>query len=360
MRLRVGVHSDRLLREYFRQPARIPADRRRNHLDGGQDTGTGQRGQQPQRRPERRDVRLHVSVHRRRLLHRHRLESTKDSCWTGAGTTWTATEAPLPANAASYPYAALSAVACASASACTAVGTYDTSGSQQGLLLTGSGSTWTAAEAPVPANAASNPSAYLYGLACPAISACTAIGSYTDSAGDGQGLLLTGSGSTWTAAEAPVPSNAASNPSAYLYGLACPAISACTAFGSYIDTSGNQPPFLVTESGSTWTAIEPPVPANAASNPSAAVSGLACPAASQCAIAAQYDSAPGNQRASLVTESEGSWTAAEAPLPANANLLGVSLLVGMACPSTVMCVAAGNYDDTFPSLQAFILIGTGN
>ena len=93
------------------------------------------------------------------------------------------------------PGAYLSGVSCPAAAVCTAVGYYTgSSGSKQGLLLQRRGSSWTASTAPLPPGAATDPAAYLNGLACTSIAACLAGGAYTDSAGDGQGLVLPGSG----------------------------------------------------------------------------------------------------------------------------------------------------------------------
>lgn len=103
--------------------------------------------------------------------------------------------APLPGNAATpYPGPELDAVACASTSVCTAAGSYiDSAGNYQGLMLTGLRGTWTAAEAPLPANSIGRYPPYLAGVACPSTSACIAVGTYSDTADNSQGLLITGS-----------------------------------------------------------------------------------------------------------------------------------------------------------------------
>ena len=71
---------------------------------------------------------------------------------------------------------------------------------------------------------------------------------YTDSSGNGQGLLVTGSGTSWTAAEAPLPANAAADPVAGLTSVACPSASSCVTAGTYYG-SGNHQGLLVTGSG---------------------------------------------------------------------------------------------------------------
>src|SRR2546430_1372768 len=109
-----------------------------------------------------------------------------------AATTVTGTEAPLPANAASNPVVSLFSVSCAPAGHCTAVGSYnDSSGnSGRGLLLPQTGGTWaTGTEAPLPNGAASTQAINLNSVSCASAGNCTAVGNYTDKKGNRQGLL---------------------------------------------------------------------------------------------------------------------------------------------------------------------------
>jgi hypothetical protein len=94
---------------------------------------------------------------------------------------------------------------------------------------------------------ASDPGPFLDSVACPSASSCVAAGTYTDSSGDGQGLLLTGSGTSWTATEAPLPAGAGAG--AYLGLVACPSASSCIAAGTYTDSSGNRQGLLVSGTG---------------------------------------------------------------------------------------------------------------
>src|SRR5262249_13301657 len=131
------------------------------------------------------------------------------------------------------------AVACASPTSCAATGYYvDSSGSQQGLLLTESSSGWVAAEAPLPANAAANPNVTLGSIACPSTATCVAAGTYTDSSGSTEGLLLTWSGTSWTAAQAPLPFNTAVDPSVGSVTVSCPTSTGCAVAAYYSATSG--------------------------------------------------------------------------------------------------------------------------
>src|ERR1039457_2425755 len=107
---------------------------------------------------------------------------------------------------------------------------------------------WTAIRAPLPAGAGTSPDSYLYGMACPSASTCAAAGNYVDRAGTSQGLLLTGHGSSWTATKAPLPAAAGASPSdVSLFGVVCPSAVACVAAGSYTDSAGNPEGLLMHE-----------------------------------------------------------------------------------------------------------------
>jgi surface antigen len=270
---------------------------------------------------------------------------------SGSGSSWTAVVAPQPAGALG---GGLTHVVCPSATQCVAVGGYtDASGHAQGLLLTGYGSAWTLAKAPLPTGAGGDPGVSLGGVACPSASACVVAGRYRDSSAHGQGLLLTGYGSAWTATRAPVPSGAAANPGAGLDAVACPSTTACAAVGGYDDSSGHGQGLLLTGYGSTWTATRAPLPSGAAANPFASLGALTCPAVSACMAAGTYASSSGNQQALLLTGSGSSWTPAtltQSPVYQNSPY-------DMACVAATQCLAAAY--DLEPSGQGLLAAGGG-
>jgi hypothetical protein len=306
---------------------------------------------------------------------------------TGATPAWTATTAPLPADAAaSGPLASIWDVSCRPAGTCAAAGYYtDAAGGRQVLLLTGRRSAWTAARAPLPADAARGPGTGSPGptvasVACLSGSACVAVGGYTDSSGHLQGLLLSGYGSTWTAARAPLPGGAAVNPDAVLSHVACPSATECVVTGYYTGAGSpkHQHGLLLTGDGSSWTAIRAPLPATAgprtaggpspAAGPSAAAgpspatgasgdAGLwdvSCPSPAVCVAAGFYD-----RHGLLLTGHGSSWTATRAPLPARAAANSQADLYRVTCPSITTCVAAGDYDITAHSADGLLVTGHG-
>ena len=166
------------------------------------------------------------------------------------GSTWTSQNMPTPSGAAS---ASLSGVSCASATACTAVGSYSTGYYQPPFPFAEgwNGSAWTIQNTPTPANAALN------AVSCTSATACTAVGSYS---GAGGGALAEAwDGSTWTSQNMPTPSGVLF---AVMSGVSCASARACTALGWSNGVTG-RPPFVEAWDGSTWTIQNTPTPANA-------------------------------------------------------------------------------------------------
>jgi len=276
----------------------------------------------------------------------------------GHGSAWTATTAPLPGNAATSPQARVSAVACSSASACVGVGQYATSTSRAALLVSGHGSAWSGQAAPLPADASSRPAAQLVSVACPSATACTAVGSYTDRLGNRQGMLVTLRGTSWGAVRAPLPADA-SVPGAALSAVACASTTSCTAVGSY---SAGARAFAVSGTRATWTAVRVPLPAGAAASPAPTFRSIACPAVTCVAVGGYTDSAGGSQ--GLVMTGHGAvFTAARAALPAGAAAAQGSpgaQLASVACPAAASCVAVGVYTDTAGEAQILLLSLAGS
>ena len=176
----------------------------------------------------------------------------------------TGKEPLLPANAAANPLVDLTAVSCSAVGYCAAIGEYtDSAGYRQGLLLSETGGVWaTGLQARPPANAESNPEVSVGSVSCASAGNCTAVGGYTDTSGAQQGLLLTETGGVWaTGVQASLPANAESNSYTYVGSVSCASAGNCTAAGNYTDNSGAQQGLLLTETGGVWATGSPSEPA---------------------------------------------------------------------------------------------------
>jgi hypothetical protein len=256
----------------------------------------------------------------------------------GAAATVAGVGAPLPANAGSNPGASVGSVSCASAGNCTAVGGYtDSSGHRQGLLLTQTSGTWaTGVEAALPANAGSNPGAGLGSVSCASAGNCTTVGHYTDSSGNRQGLLLTQTSGTWaTGVQAAPPANAGSNPGADLNAVSCASAGNCTAAGTYTDSSGHTQGLLLTQT-STATSSPSPSPSptsTATSSPSPSPSATSTPTSSPSPSPSPTGTAPGFAFGGTVGHAQGSMTTALVTVPAGGVPAGSLVVVGIASPT---------------------------
>jgi hypothetical protein len=264
--------------------------------------------------------------------------------------TWAAgVEPAVPANAGTRQYSELGGVSCASAGNCTAVGDYvDSSGpSYQGLLLTETSGTWqTGVEASLPANADTTHGQVLDEVSCASAGNCSAVGEYIDSSGHEQGLLLTETSGTWAAGvEASLPANADTNRGVQLNQVSCASAGNCIAVGVYEDSSGRGQGLLLTETSGTWAAgVEPSLPANAGTNPNAQVESVSCASAGNCTAVGGYDIGGASSRGLLLTETSGRWaTGVEASLPANAGTTEQASVGSVSCTSAGNCTAVGVY-----------------
>jgi hypothetical protein len=271
---------------------------------------------------------------------------------TYVGGSWTATEAPLPSNAAPEPFATITGVSCPSDGSCVAVGSYkDASNSTWGVIETLVGGHWFASEAPQPTDAATgtNDQSWLKTVSCPGVGDCVAVGMYKNGSGDTVGLIDSLAGGRWNALAAPQPAGAAAQNTAFVENVSCPASNDCVADGFYFNASLRYQADLLQETNGNWTAVDAPAPANAGTGTvvTSLLGQISCSAGS-CTTVGEYADTSSQYRGLIDTLAGGVWTPTEAPEPANrgtgsnqsADLSSVS------CTPDGGCTAVGYYDDT--------------
>jgi hypothetical protein len=259
------------------------------------------------------------------------------------------------------------------------------------------GATWTAARPPLPAGANSTSYSSIADVSCPSATSCLASGYYTDTSGVERGLLLTWSDGAWTAAQAPyidnlscvtatfcvsvngpeiltwakgtwtttsapAPADNGSDPVS-LESVSCASASFCVAAGAYTNAAGHAEGVLETWSDGTWTAARAPLPAHAAANPEVVFGPgnlASCPSVSFCVAAGDYTDTSRSTEGLLETWSHGKWTARKAPLPAGAASRPDVVLLGLSCPTASHCLATGSYNDTSGSVDDLLATWSGS
>jgi len=261
-------------------------------------------------------------------------EQTLVERWNG--TKWSIVASPNPSGDRSTR---LDALSCPSAARCVAVGrssrTYADSltGASKALVLTWSGASWSIVTTPDPSGEYGR---RLSAVSCASASSCVAVGfDETDPHLGGQGNMLIESwdGMTWSvvvSAAAPLGSIVGGS----LSGVSCSAASSCVAVGW--DADG---PLAERWDGATWSQLTDPEPVGA--DP-ADLWGITCSSASSCVAVGRHWS-PGTGSRVLVESWNGaSWSIAGTPDPATAY---DSLLTGVSCPQATTCFAAGSFVD---------------
>ncbi|HTW97879.1 MAG TPA: IPT/TIG domain-containing protein [Acidimicrobiales bacterium] len=286
--------------------------------------------------------------------------------WLSGGTL-TESEPSLPANGGTYGNGiarfetGLWSVSCASTASCVAVGMYaDTSHAPWGLIESGSGSSWTATEAPQPSNAAGESSqvAWLHSVSCPAAGTCYAVGYYMDNAPAYAPLVDSLSSGSWAATTVPLPSNAAADDylSTALDSISCADATDCSAVGIYADSNEDYWGLVESLSGGTWSALPASDPPGGATNQDVEFTNLSCASAGWCVGTGVYRNTSDTQVDFLVTGSGSNWTWSSLAVPANSSSqqLGIEENAGtVGCAPSGDCVVPGDYYDSGPDMQPF-------
>jgi hypothetical protein len=286
-----------------------------------------------------------------------------------------ATELTLPSGAAgSAQHAALDALSCPSAGGCVAGGRYyDTHAAEQAMVASQSGGAW------LPATIVALPSgadptagaqrAYISAVSCTGPGSCVAVGSYLDSGGDAQAMIVTETAGAWARASIltpPAPSSLDPSGTA-LDGISCTAAGYCVAVGSYVDGANHVQAMIATQSaGGSWGVGElTDLPSLANATPTypdgATLDSVSCADASDCTAVGSYLSNANGLQAMAVSETSGVWGSAQMlALPGNATNSSsqTAVLATVACTSPGNCSAAGGYDDSNGSDDGQAMLAT--
>jgi hypothetical protein len=246
---------------------------------------------------------------------------TTAELWNGA--TWSVLSTPNP-TWSGVNTASLTAVSCANATTCTAVGSsagFAVGGaSQVPLAERWEDGAWVIQSTPDPAGTLTST---LYGVSCAGTGTCEAVGNL-DADNVLQSQAMSWNGTTWALQTVPVP---AGDLESVLKAVSCSAANACTAVGSYIDAAGTQLPLIERWNGSTWTIERVP----RKSTPS--LDGVSCASATTCVAVMSQSSTHMAQRWDGST-----WRLESTRTPAGS--LGPSL-ASVSCSLDGACMAVG-------------------
>jgi sugar lactone lactonase YvrE len=222
---------------------------------------------------------------------------------------------------------AFAGVSCTSASACTAVGTYDGNSMTQRW----NGSNWSIQETPTPSGGTAPVPT---GVSCASSSACTAVGSYKNGSAVFVPLAEGWNGSAWAVQTIPSPGGAKES---RLESVSCPSASACTAVGYYKNSASTLVTLAERWNGTEWTVQTTPNPSGAKES---IEEGVSCPSTSACTAVGNYQNSGGTSVPLAESWNGAEWTVQTIPAPAGALR---TVLRDVACSSSTSCTAVGSY-----------------
>lgn len=249
--------------------------------------------------------------------------------WT---TSWALQAIPRPAGATTSQ---LSGVTCVTSTFCLAVGSYVDAGGSQPFALRWNGTSWS--QLTVPTVSGSTGTA-LSAVSCASTTACTVVGSYLDGNGFPLPTAASYNGTSWTLQTVPTPRNAAAT---FISGLSCTSSSACTTVGYATDVNGSL--FAVAErwNGTSWS--EQTLAAVPSGATGSALLGVSCTSSTFCNAVGYYIDRAGLQRTYSQT-----WTPWAVAATVDPTTFDAAALTGIACTSSTACVGVGySYGSSF-------------
>ncbi len=262
---------------------------------------------------------------------------TKTLAESWNGTAWSILKSPNPTGASS---SSLSGVSCLSSISCTAVGGFANASTDEPLIESWNGTSWSIVPSPSPGTGPNNA---LDSVSCTSPTFCVAVGVYN--APDlGTGTLVESwDGTAWSV----IPSPNRDGGDNFLNGVSCLSPTSCTAVGTGGGDYPSQLVFTLVESwdGSVWSIVPSPNPygGNYAED---FLRGVSCVSSTFC-VAVGLEN-PGVGPGATVTVVEAwngtAWSTVPSPDPSiDSDPSPVNQLSGVSCTSSTDCVAVGYY-----------------
>ncbi len=252
------------------------------------------------------------------------LGATLAEAWNGSA--WTIQPTPNPKG---LNLADLESVSCTSATACTAVGSFDRNGVNDiALAEVWNGSEWTLQPTVNPKTATS----LMSGVACPVQSECIAAGSSEAKFGPSVPLLEVRGDTSWKQVQVPVLDGTASS---ILQSVSCGSTTACMAVGSFKVSPSTTATLSEDWNGTKWRIVPMPIVKGSGTS---TLESVVCTSPDACVAVGSETS--GTSSAGLVESWNGKrWTIEQISTPPGTS----SVLSAVSCTSVEYCVAAGYY-----------------
>ncbi len=244
-----------------------------------------------------------------------------------SGTEWKLQTVPNPAGS---KRTTLDKVSCPTTTSCEGVGYYEPSaGVNRAFAAVWNGTEWKLQTTPEPVGALS---AQLEDVSCTAAGACTAVGSYKNSSGTRLSLAERWNGTEWKIQTTPNPASAKAVEAG---GVSCASAESCVMVGSYENGSSVRVPFSETWNGTEWTV-------KTVSNPSGSVrtyaTSVSCTSASACTLVGTFANSSEVESGFAERWNGTEWSLQTVAKPSGAKSYS---FFGVSCVSATECTTSG-------------------
>lgn len=226
--------------------------------------------------------------------------------------------------------AVLQGVSC-TATACTAVGSYNSESGYKPLVERWNGSTWSLQTASNPAEGSAVNA--MLSVSCNSSTSCMAVGEAAS-----KPVAERWNGSEWSLTSPPNPSGAKG---AKLAGVSCGSPSSCMAVGDYYETTNNEKTLAERWNGSSWSIVTSPNPNEAKGFVN--FTDVSCLSPNSCFAAGYYSSKVGENGSLENKTLVETWNGTDWAIQSSTNASGkpYSVLFGISCTSSISCTAVG-------------------
>jgi len=240
---------------------------------------------------------------------------------------WSIQSTPVPSEATSSE---LAAVGCNNTAECMAAGSAVVKGVKTAIVEEWNSPTWTLSTVPIPSGATSS---QLDGVDCIWSGFCVAVGRYTSNGGAIKSLAMFWNGTSWSLQTLTDPAGAAESE---LFDISCTTSpNACTAVGSWENSANDQFTLAYRFNGSSWTLQSTPNPSGSTAS---IFLGVSCASATSCTAVGTWVNDSSGSFDTLAEKWDGtSWSVQGTPNPSGAI---ASILYGASCRG-ISCIGVG-------------------
>jgi hypothetical protein len=231
----------------------------------------------------------------------------------------------------------VSAVACSSPNACTAMGDYVTEGPILPEALRWNGLTWNKQDILSEGSAGT----FLFGVSCDSATHCVAVGYYETASLSITPLAEVWNGTSWQVMPSPNPAGSSGGG---LDAVSCLATTFCTVAGWYeVGNSVASTPLAEVWNGTSWSSETVPFPGAHEKDAEAILDAVSCWSRTACsAVGYHGDTNQAIQRPLAESWNGTTWSVQRVPFPAAAKARS-SNLESISCASAASCVGLGYY-----------------